>query len=95
MNEIKIGVVKIGIIKKFSIDEDGIHAIVMIEKEEIFVEGSTGTFEKGDYTEGVWVEMTGKDFGTIVGEWEFGDLGILPLFNIECMRIIKEYNFNK
>ncbi len=82
--------IKIGMIKKSSIDEDGVHAIVIIGNEEIFVEGSTGTFEKGYYTEGTWVEMTGKYFGTIVGEWEFGDLGILPLFNIEYMRIIEK-----
>ncbi len=81
---------KIGIIKKSSFDEDGIHAIVMIGNEEIFIEGPTDTFEKGNYVEGTRIEMTGKNFGTIVGEWEFGDLGILPLFNIEYMKIIKK-----
>src|SRR3990167_7335844 len=87
--EFGIKEIKIGIIKKSSFDEDGIHAIVIIGNEEIFVEGSVGTFETGDYAEGTWVEITGKDFGTIVGEWEFGDLGILPLFNIESMKILR------
>lgn len=82
--------IKIGKIKQSSFDEDGIHAIVIIGNEEIFVEGNIGTFEKGDYTEGAQVEMIGKDFGTIVGEWEFGDLDILPLFIIEHMKIIKK-----
>ena len=81
---------KIGKIKQSSFDEDGIHAIVIIGNEEIFVEGHIGTFEKGDYTEGTQVEMIGRDFGTIVGEWEFGDLDILPLFNIEHMKIIEK-----
>lgn len=69
---------KIGIIKKSSFDEDGIHATVLVGNEEIFVEGDN--FEKGDYKEGTVIEMRVKYFGTIVGEWEFGNLGVLPLF---------------
>jgi len=76
----------IGIIKKSSFDEDGIHAIVMVEGEEIFVEGSN--FEKGDYKEGVRVKIKGRFTGTIVGDWEFGDLGILPLFSAERVDIV-------
>jgi len=72
-----------GMIKKSSFDEDGIHAIVIIENEEIFVEGRN--FEKEDYKEGTWIKIKGKFAGTIVGEWEFGDLGILPLFVAEKM----------
>ena len=86
-NEVKREV-KIGIIKKSAFDEDGIHAIVKIGDEDTFVEGH-GYFEKGDYVEGTRIEMDGKDIGTIVGEWEFGDLGILPLFEAEKIRIIK------
>ena len=82
--------VKIGIIKKTSFDEDGIHAIVKIGNEEIFVEGPIGTFEKGDFVEDTLIEINGKDSGTIVGEWEFGDIGILPLFKAEKIRIIKD-----
>lgn len=81
--------VKIGVIKKSSFDEDGIHAIVKIGDEDIFIEGPIGTFEKGDYVEGTWIWINGKDKGTIVGEWEFGDLGILPLFEAEKIRIIE------
>lgn len=81
--------IKIGIIKKFSFDEDGIHATVKIDDEDVFAEGPAGSFEEGDYKEGVMVEMCGKDIGTIVGEWEFGDLGILPLFQIEKIKIIR------
>ena len=85
----KMEEVRIGVIKKSSFDEDGIHAIVKIGDEEIFIEGSIGTFEKGDYVEGTRIEMKGKDIGTIVGEWEFGDLGILPLFEAKKIRITK------
>lgn len=80
--------IKIGMVKKASFDEDGIHAIIIIGNEEIFAEGTIGTFEKGDYKEGILVELKGEDVGTIVGEWEFGDLGILPLFNIEYIKIL-------
>ncbi len=83
--------IKIGMIKKSSFDEDGIHAIVVLEdgNKEIFIEGPVDPLKKGDYVEGTRIEIIGKYFGTIVGEWEFGDLGVLPLFNIENVIIIK------
>lgn len=79
---------KIGMVKKCSFDEDGIHAIVKVDDEDIFIEGPIGVFEEGDYKEGTSIKIYGKYIGTIVGEWEFGDLGILPLFKIKKIEII-------
>jgi hypothetical protein len=84
----KSGQEKIGMVKKCAFDEDGIHAIVKVGDEDIFIEGHIGVFEKEDYKEGTLIKICGKDIGTIVGEWEFGDLGILPLFKITKIEII-------
>lgn len=87
----KEGEIKIGIIKKSSF-EGGVHMIVNVGDEDIWLEGPRECFsgKKEDYSEGKWIEMIAKGLGTIVGECDFGDINVLPLFVAERVMIKKD-----
>lgn len=87
----KEGEIKIGIIKKSSF-EGSVHMIVNVGDEDIWLEGHRESFggKKEDYTEGTWIEMIVKGLGTIVGECDFGDINVLPLFVAEKVMIKKD-----
>ena len=85
----KIGI-KTGIIKKYSFKPTP-HMVVRIVEEDIgdiWLEGPIESFEKGEYVEGVLIEVKGKDIGTIVGECDLGKIEHLPLYVADYVRII-------
>lgn len=84
----------LGIIEKVSF-ENGPHMIIEMcdeekKEKEIFVEAVEGAFigKKSDYIKGKFIKIIGVDFGVIVGECDFGDIGILPLFIAENIKIV-------
>ncbi len=87
--------VKTGIIEKFSFEPIP-HMVVNIRKglegiegeEKIWLEGPTESFAKGNYLEGIRIEIRAKNVGTIVGECDFGKIDPLPLYVADYVKII-------
>lgn len=76
-------------IEKVIMDNDGIHMIVDDEGKRIIVTGKD--YDKGDYSEGNFVDIKIKYVDNVPGEWKFGSSFRLPLYAAEKIKQRKPY----